>query len=412
MFIKPTGYRQQGLSPRTRGNRIEGTPSSDSFGPIPANAGEPSSSQLASLISGAYPRERGGTCIRPQNGHRLLGLPPRTRGNRLRRRSHRRPRGPIPANAGEPDLAGVDCLDQGAYPRERGGTGDGTLHQVAGLGLSPRTRGNLLCWINRGVWSGPIPANAGEPRPARPSRSRLGAYPRERGGTTPGEAASGQTWGLSPRTRGNLNQALLVGNPRGPIPANAGEPRKGCHASHSRWAYPRERGGTIDPAWSQSWSQGLSPRTRGNHHRRHWWGRRQGPIPANAGEPKRQARTTLHQRAYPRERGGTASWLPVRSYSSGLSPRTRGNHAGGHVGSPEKGPIPANAGEPRQRLDRRCHQRAYPRERGGTGKPILLDPWQKGLSPRTRGNLTMVTSIGVTMGPIPANAGEPFSRLL
>ena len=71
-----------------------------------------------------------------------------------------------------------------------------------------------------------------------------------------------------------------------------------------------------------------------------------GPIPANAGEPARNARKRPRLRAYPRECGGTVTGENAQLGDDGLSPRMRGNRTGQLVQHAIQGPIPANAGEP------------------------------------------------------------------
>ena len=92
--------------------------------------------------SRAYPRERGGTDPLKNNRHAQAGLSPRTRGNLIGTATATLSRGPIPANAGEPAEAGMGEASFGAYPRERGGTGEGIEATMINCGLSPRTRGN------------------------------------------------------------------------------------------------------------------------------------------------------------------------------------------------------------------------------------------------------------------------------
>ena len=87
------------------------------------------------------------------------------------------------------------------------GTADGDQDRGDGLGLSPRTRGNLL-QLDQGVGdAGPIPANAGEPVWSRIFTPPMRAYPRERGGTSVEVTEPMMSMGLSPRTRGNLFQS-------------------------------------------------------------------------------------------------------------------------------------------------------------------------------------------------------------
>ena len=175
--------RDEGLSPRTRGNQLKKRSFADRLGPIPANAGEPFRRWPRLRDARAYPRERGGTILAHHCAQRVEGLSPRTRGNLHLARAARAGLGPIPANAGEPHAGSPPPRGPWAYPRERGGTCRLALAPPTRAGLSPRTRGNR--WA-RGLYrqgTGPIPANAGEPALRRASRARSGAYPRERGGT-------------------------------------------------------------------------------------------------------------------------------------------------------------------------------------------------------------------------------------
>ena len=256
--------RLRGLSPRTRGNRPPLRPAESRPGPIPANAGEPTCSQCRSPASGAYPRERGGTSPAVSSTSRPAGLSPRTRGNPARRNSSALRSGPIPANAGEPRASLKSRRAQRAYPRERGGTPASVSQTSTGTGLSPRTRGNRARRLPRALSAGPIPANAGEPCGPEGRWARAWAYPRERGGTDRASNRDLIDSGLSPRTRGNRCGVPRASGCVGPIPANAGEPLSTEAGSSLAWAYPRERGGTELKRGDTLALDGLSPRTRGN----------------------------------------------------------------------------------------------------------------------------------------------------
>ena len=256
--------------------------------------------------------------------------------------------------------------ESGAYPRGRGGTVARGAGLQPVQGLSPRTRGNQRRDVRRRLSPGPIPADAGEPAGGRIAGCLGWAYPRGRGGTRMKSITNSYSVGLSPRTRGNLLARADVLDPLGPIPADAGEPSGVSWMMSGFGAYPRGRGGTEDYAWLSQWPKGLSPRTRGNHGGRRKRGRRFGPIPADAGEPGRQRHRPPAKWAYPRGRGGTERWCEVLGNLGGLSPRTRGNPRMDHIRRARQGPIPADAGEPDSRLVARWHSQAYPRGRGGT----------------------------------------------
>ena len=194
---------------------------------------------------------------------------------------------------------------------------------------------------------------------------------------------------------------------RGPIPAYAGEPACQSLHCHTRGAYPRVCGGTSGAPESCTTERGLSPRMRGNLTVI-WYSRSSsGPIPAYAGEPQITQRQAGALGAYPRVCGGTRSWTVLRRWNRGLSPRMRGNHIAvvGRAGN--SGPIPAYAGEPARKRSRAFTTRAYPRVCGGTPDSSAPGrrPW--GLSPRMRGNPCVAHRRAASRGPIPAYAGEP-----
>ena len=110
------------LSPRVRGNPSSLGTSSWYKRSIPACAGEPLVACSLIVHLPVYPRVCGGTRIWVTSTLKTLGLSPRVRGNRGRRRSTGARRRSIPACAGEP----VDQADRipltKVYPRVCGGT--------------------------------------------------------------------------------------------------------------------------------------------------------------------------------------------------------------------------------------------------------------------------------------------------
>ena len=96
--------RDNGLSPRGRGNLRPRDYEMGGMGSIPAWAGEPASSPPSRGTSGVYPRVGGGTAGLAASNDAGQGLSPRGRGNRGRLGYLREPDGSIPAWAGEPAL--------------------------------------------------------------------------------------------------------------------------------------------------------------------------------------------------------------------------------------------------------------------------------------------------------------------
>ena len=247
-----------------------------------------------------------------------------------------------------------------------GTTQDDLLYPNAG-GLSPRGRGNLNHPHVPGELPGSIPAWAGEPIQAEPGRPIIGVYPRVGGGTWGGQRRPTPPKGLSPRGRGNrLPPQSGVKGSRS-IPAWAGEPPPQPTRPQSRRVYPRVGGGTLHilkPRWMY---QGLSPRGRGNRMIVTEPTDLNRSIPAWAGEPAIAPVSATAKRVYPRVGGGTQPVLAASAFSSGLSPRGRGNpeRSFGRFGLLRS--IPAWAGEPGRWLARNIFTAVYPRVGGGTG---------------------------------------------
>ena len=192
----------------------------------------------------------------------------------------------------------------------------------------------------------------------------------------------------------------------GSIPAHAGEPVRSAHVDVGLRVYPRPRGGTEDGISPSDSILGLSPPTRGNPAYRLLVGVRpglspptrgnqllpavdvgpSGSIPAHAGEPRMRRQRRGYQSVYPRPRGGTHFGDDARKATYGLSPPTRGNRLVILVSVPCDGSIPAHAGEPTWRGCCGRSRTVYPRPRGGTvrARPVLR--LERGLSPPTRGN--------------------------
>ena len=91
-----------GLSPRVRGNPATGRATTGPGRSIPACAGEPGTVKSLPLKGWVYPRVCGGTPLSPQTVQRQNGLSPRVRGNPHGFQVVHQAGGSIPACAGEP----------------------------------------------------------------------------------------------------------------------------------------------------------------------------------------------------------------------------------------------------------------------------------------------------------------------
>ena len=194
---------------------------------------------------------------------------------------------------------------------------------------------------------------------------------------------------------------------RGSIPACAGEPRLPPTATLQSGVYPRVCGGTPVTGMPASTIKGLSPRVRGNPIKIINGDSPVRSIPACAGEPRRHLGIPGVSEVYPRVCGGTALCVFGKRFQRGLSPRVRGNPAHWGGCGRRAWSIPACAGEPRPARGLWLARAVYPRVCGGTLWDGESDADDCGLSPRVRGNQPTAAFSGGMPGSIPACAGEP-----
>ena len=216
-----------------------------------------------------------------------------------------------------------------------------------------------------------IPACAGEPSPSSLPPGARRVYPRVCGGTRPARGVRSPSSGLSPRVRGNPFPIIFAAARGGSIPACAGEPLDGSGCSTSPEVYPRVCGGTFPIILAARRAEGLSPRVRGNQDDGERTPRRQGSIPACAGEPSPSSLPPGARRVYPRVCGGTLGPGKPDLDDDGLSPRVRGNRRNLVCRCYRFGSIPACAGEPYCAISMLALQWVYPRVCGGTAASRL-----------------------------------------
>ena len=132
-------------------------------------------------------------------------------------------------------------------------------------------------------------------------------------------------------------------------------------------------------------------------------------LPACAGNRVETATLDIMGPVHPRV-CGEQRWArcPCQAYT-GSSPRVRGTVDALDILLIIQRFIPAWAGEPQGCRAGSPPRRVYPRVGGGTQKTLILDQGMKGLSPRGRGNHRRAADCAVTIGSIPAWAGEPAS---
>ncbi len=295
----------QGLSPRVRGNLHTGGRGQLCEGSIPACTGEPHPGFLQPADHRVYPRVYGGTTSIARPVVLGTGLSPRVRGNLVGKGPGRCRDGSIPACTGEPRTVAVHGLDGRVYPRVYGGTPNCRSAWPGWTGLSPRVRGNLRQQHQPDIYPGSIPACTGEPRNRCRSRRLPEVYPRVYGGTTITRDTEIAGLGLSPRVRGNRLPPNRERQLRRSIPACTGEPDAGHRLLSLHKVYPRVYGGTGRWASAVIASQGLSPRVRGNPAPEGCGLALLGSIPACTGEPGKGHGPPQNETVYPRVYGGT-----------------------------------------------------------------------------------------------------------
>ena len=131
---------------------------------------------------------------------------------------------------------------------------------------------------------------------------------------------------------------------------------------------------------------GLSLRVQGNRDTACGSSTSRRSIPACAGEPSKCSAQACASWVYPRVCGGTALSMNGKPAHGGLSPRVRGNQYAGLLAGVSVGSIPACAGEPANALGWMVYHTVYPRVCGGTPTRPAAPPVRRGLSPRVRGN--------------------------
>ncbi len=192
--------------------------------------------------------------------------------------------GPIPACAGETKTGNTAQRFLWAYPRMRGGNSRAKLTLLVRVGLSPHARGKHSLRFMMYLFSGPIPACAGETTRCSRRLPMAWAYPRMRGGNVAERHEKRRSWGLSPHARGKPDPEGLARFAFGPIPACAGETASIFARMARAWAYPRMRGGNFPKMICGFVFEGLSPHARGKPEPWGRYGHALRPIPACAGE--------------------------------------------------------------------------------------------------------------------------------
>ena len=230
------------------------------------------------------------------------------------------------------------------------------------------------------------------------------------GGASDDEPANPSPMGRSPRGRGSQRRFDQDARRDGSIPAWAGEPfGKPLELSSVR-VDPRVGGGARRRGRVCALAAGRSPRGRGSLIALGQHRDRVRSIPAWAGEPCCSTRCIRRCRVDPRV-GGGAHFMPANLGTPlGRSPRGRGSPARLRRQFGEIRSIPAWAGEPWFGTWWPSWPRVDPRVGGGADVVFAVGLVVCGRSPRGRGSRLAGAWPWRDLRSIPAWAGEPLGR--
>ena len=150
--------------------------------------------------------------------------------------------------------------------------------------------------------------------------------------------------GSSPLARGTLGIRKWIKAPRGLIPARAGNTPRSQEVGILERAHPRSRGEHNPGAFTPPAPVGSSPLARGTPHQRTPGFQAWGLIPARAGNTEHVTKVTDAAGAHPRSRGEHCGGWCRRGWRAGSSPLARGTPRRGIHQLPQRGLIPARAG--------------------------------------------------------------------
>ena len=235
-----------------------------------------------------------------------------------------------------------------------------------------------------------IPALAGNTLPASLLMCSNRDHPRACGEHEHRAVTPPVTQGSSPRLRGTLSVRHCVTNPRGIIPALAGNTTVPTIAPSFHRDHPRACGEHYRLCSLGYLSMGSSPRLRGTlscRAARTW---PTGIIPALAGNTPFPHAARSARRDHPRACGEHAQAILTTTDFWGSSPRLRGTPVTRKPMFSGRGIIPALAGNTLLIV---CHLSCvwdHPRACGEHNMPVFTISADKGSSPRLRGTLPAV----------------------
>ncbi len=194
----------------------------------------------------------------------------------------------------------------------------------------------------------------------------------------------------------------------GSIPTHAGKPRQGPTFPSGSKVYPHSCGETRALLAFMRTRLGLSPLMRGNPPPYPVRPVLRGSIPTHAGKPVKKVAVAYRPRVYPHSCGETGRGLIQDRRDQGLSPLMRGNlHGNLYIFAIERS-IPTHAGKPDISNSNSQTSWVYPHSCGETCSIVPIVVVVLGLSPLMRGNLVRAAQHLAAPGSIPTHAGKPI----
>ena len=291
----------------------------------------------------------------------------------------------IPAGAGQ--TVAVNGADRvaGAHPRRCGADAHSALNDQEPPGSSPQVRGRRGDWVISERRTGLIPAGAGQTRNGAQSTSRFWAHPRRCGADQCAQKQILDGMGSSPQVRGRRRTTSHPATGNGLIPAGAGQTTGPYPTTRSSRAHPRRCGADQQRFIQANPRRGSSPQVRGRRLLHLPKTRRQGLIPAGAGQTPSPAWAATSIWAHPRRCGADVLTHSLRAHSPGSSPQVRGRRLSRFPSRGGVGLIPAGAGQTLFPQASGPKTRAHPRRCGADEMTRDLRSGRDGSSPQVRG---------------------------
>ena len=293
-------------------------------GIIPAYAGNTPCDTPENSFRRDHPRVCGEHEFVQQGDGRHWGSSPRMRGTQGLQRQDLSRHGIIPAYAGNTlrwRHGSCRCRD---HPRVCGEHLTSCVMVVSSMGSSPRMRGTLVVAELLGHESGIIPAYAGNTWNRQRQASPCWDHPRVCGEHAVLNSDALPFTGSSPRMRGTLLHHALALASGGIIPAYAGNTCETCEGSSDGGDHPRVCGEHAMVSATALAVRGSSPRMRGTQSRCRPCMRRTGIIPAYAGNTTSRAAPCPDAWDHPRVCGEHTGVGAANVTAKGSSPRMRG----------------------------------------------------------------------------------------